>query len=96
MPDDWTRAMRRRLARRDQLVRAHARAKHEIRAVLTRGCRAARRSPTCSACAVAGEALRRPDRLRLMTVPGGCQRDHGEHVHRGDRRHTSLRKALEN
>ena len=30
MPDEWTRAMRRRLARRSQLVRARTRAKNEI------------------------------------------------------------------
>jgi transposase len=36
MPDEWTRAMRRRLARRDQLVRARTRAKNEIHAVLIR------------------------------------------------------------
>jgi len=57
MPDEWTRAMRRRLARRDQLVRARTRAKHEIHAVLIRRWRAARRSATCSACAVAGGCL---------------------------------------
>jgi transposase len=36
MPDEWTRAMRRRLARRDQIVRARTRAKNEIHAVLIR------------------------------------------------------------
>ena len=36
MPDEWTRAMRRRLARRNQLVRARTRAKNEIHAVLIR------------------------------------------------------------
>lgn len=36
MPDDWTRAMRRRLAYRAQLVRARTRAKNEIHAVLIR------------------------------------------------------------
>jgi transposase len=36
MPDEWTRAMRRRLARRDQLVCARTRAKNEIHAVLIR------------------------------------------------------------
>ena len=36
MPDEWTRAMRRRLARRSQLVRARTRAKNEIHAVLIR------------------------------------------------------------
>ena len=36
MPDEWTRAMRRRLARRSQLVRARTRSKNEIHAVLIR------------------------------------------------------------
>ncbi len=36
MPDERTRALRRRLARRSQLVRARARAKNECRAVLVR------------------------------------------------------------
>ena len=36
MPDDFTRVMRRRLARREQLVRTRSRAKNEIHAVLVR------------------------------------------------------------
>jgi transposase len=108
MPDEWTRAMRRRLARRGQLVRARTRAKNEIHAVLIR--RLQGRSPvsdvfgvrgrgwlgglelpddereTVAAClrhidfldgeiaaldrGIAGEALGRPEVLRLMTVPG--------------------------
>jgi transposase len=35
-PDEWTRVLRRRLARREQLVRARSRAKNEIHAVLVR------------------------------------------------------------
>jgi transposase len=35
-PDEWTRVGRRRLARREQLVRSRSRAKHEIHAVLVR------------------------------------------------------------
>jgi transposase len=35
-PDDWTRVLRRRLARREQLVRARSRSKNEIHAVLVR------------------------------------------------------------
>jgi transposase len=35
-PDEWTRRMRRRLARREQLVRARSRAKNEIHAALVR------------------------------------------------------------
>jgi transposase len=35
-PDEWTRVLRRRLARREQLVRARSRAKNEIQAVLVR------------------------------------------------------------
>ena len=41
MPDERFRAMRRRLARREQLVRARSRAKNEIHAVLMRRLRAA-------------------------------------------------------
>src|SRR5512132_1966093 len=108
MPDEWTRAMRRRLARRDQLVRARTRAKNEIHAVLIRrlqgrppvtdvfGVRGRRwlselelpadESDTVAGClrhidfldaevraldqAIAREALRNPELLRLMTVPG--------------------------
>ena len=36
VPDEWTRAMRRRLSRRSQLVRARTRAKNEIHAVVIR------------------------------------------------------------
>ena len=35
-PDEWTRIMRRRLSRREQLVRSRSRAKNEIHAVLMR------------------------------------------------------------
>src|SRR5207247_11436159 len=35
-PDEWTRRMRRRLSRREQLVRARSRSKDEIHAVLVR------------------------------------------------------------
>jgi transposase len=35
-PDEWTRVLRRRMARREQLVRAQSRAKNEIHAVLVR------------------------------------------------------------
>jgi transposase len=108
MPEEWTRAMRRRLARRSQLVRARTRAKNEIHAVLIR--RLQGRPPvtdvfgvrgrqwlsglevpddereTIAGClrhidfldgevaaldrAIASEALRKPEVLRLMTVPG--------------------------
>ena len=108
MPDEWTRAMRRRLARRSQLVRARTRAKNEIHAVLIRrlqgrppvsdvfGVRGRRwlsglelpadERETIAGClrhvdfldaevaaldrAIASEALRHPDVVRLMTVPG--------------------------
>jgi transposase len=108
MPDEWTRAMRRRLARRSQLVRARTRAKNEIHAVLIRrlqgrppvsdvfGVRGRRwlselelpadERETIAGClrhidfldgevraldqAIAREALRKPEVLRLMTVPG--------------------------
>ena len=42
-PDEWTRGMRRRLPRREQLVRARSRAKNEIHAVLVRRLQASRR-----------------------------------------------------
>ena len=35
-PDEWTRVLRRRLSRREQLVRSRSRAKNEIHAVLVR------------------------------------------------------------
>lgn len=35
-PDEWTRVMRRRLGRREQLVRSRSRAKNEVHAVLMR------------------------------------------------------------
>jgi transposase len=108
MPDEWTRAMRRRFAQRSQLVRARTRAKNEIHAVLIRRLKgrppvtdvfsvAGRRwlaalelpddeHETVAGClrhvdfldaevtlldqAIAREALRSDDVLRLMTVPG--------------------------
>lgn len=52
MPDEWTRAMRRRLSRRSQLVRARTRAKNEIHAVLIR--RLKGRPPVTHAFGVTG------------------------------------------
>ena len=49
VPDEGCRRMRRRLARREQLVRARTRAKNEIHAVLMADCRANLRALTCSA-----------------------------------------------
>jgi transposase len=58
MPDEWSRAMRRRLSRRDQLVSARTRAKNEIHAVLIGRRRAARPSRTSSAyVAVSGSRV---------------------------------------
>jgi transposase len=51
-PDEWTRAMRRRLARRSQLVRARTRAKNEIHAVVIR--RLQGRPPVSDPFGVAG------------------------------------------
>jgi transposase len=51
LPDEWTRAMRRRLARRSQLVRARTRAKNEIHAVVIRRLR---RPPVSDPFGVAG------------------------------------------
>ena len=46
-PDEWTRALRRRLARRSQLVRSRTRAKNELHAVLPRNLKGARPSAMC-------------------------------------------------
>jgi transposase len=55
MPDERCRILRRRLARREQLVRARTRSKNEIQAVLQRRLiRASRRSLTCSGSRAAG------------------------------------------
>jgi transposase len=54
MPDERCRLMRRRLARREQLVRSRSRAKNEIHAVLMRRLKASRRSATCSGSRDAG------------------------------------------
>jgi transposase len=52
LPDEWSRAMRRRLARRSQLVRARTHAKNEIHAVLMR--RLAGRPPVSDVFGVRG------------------------------------------
>ena len=52
MPDEWSRAMRRRLSRRSQLVRARTRSKNEIHAVLMR--RLAGRPPVSDVFGVRG------------------------------------------
>jgi transposase len=51
-PDEWTRVLRRRLARREQLVRARSRSKNEIHAVLAR--RLVRRPPVSDLFGVKG------------------------------------------
>jgi transposase len=51
-PDGWTRVLRRRLARREQLVRARSRSKNEIHAVLVR--RLVRRPPLSDLFGVKG------------------------------------------
>jgi transposase len=48
MPDERCRILRRRLARREQLVRSRTRAENEIHAVLQRRLRASRRARICS------------------------------------------------
>ena len=74
MPDEWTRAMRRRLARRSQLVRARTRAKNEIHAVLIR--RLQGRPPVTDIFGVGGRAwlaeLELPDDERDTIT--GCLR----------------------
>ena len=54
MPDERCRVLRRRLARREQLLRARTRSKNEIQAVLQRRLQASRRSLTCSGSRAAG------------------------------------------
>jgi transposase len=54
-PDEWTRVMRRRLSRREQLVRSRSRAKDEIHAVLMR--RLKGRPPVSDLFGVKGPAL---------------------------------------
>jgi transposase len=49
VPDERCRVLRRRLARREQLVHARTRAKNEIHAVLQRRLQASRRARICSA-----------------------------------------------
>ena len=51
-PDEWTRVLRRRLARREQLVRARSRSKNEIHALLVR--RLVRRPPVSDLFGVKG------------------------------------------
>jgi transposase len=53
-PDEWTRVLRRRLARREQLVRARSRSKNEIHAVLVR--RLVARPPVSDLFGVKGRA----------------------------------------
>src|SRR5215204_5484827 len=61
-PDQWTRVLRRRLARREQLVRARTRAKNEIHAVLVR--RLVGRPPVSDLFGVKGRAW-----LRALELP---------------------------
>jgi transposase len=61
-PDQWTRVLRRRLARRAQLVRARSRAKNEIHAVLVR--RLVGRPPVSDLFGVKGRAW-----LRALELP---------------------------
>jgi transposase len=61
-PDQWTRVLRRRLARREQLVRARTRAKNEVHAVLVR--RLVGRPPVSDLFGVKGRAW-----LRALELP---------------------------
>jgi transposase len=74
MPDEWARAMRRRLSRRSQLVRARTRSKNEIHAVLMR--RLAGRPPVSDVFGVSGRRwlaeLELPDDERETIA--GCLR----------------------
>jgi transposase len=77
MPDEWSRAMRRRLSRRDQLVSARTRAKNEIHAVLIG--RLQGRPPVTDVFGVRGRqwlaGLELPDEERETIA--GCLRDIG-------------------
>jgi transposase len=61
-PDEWTRVLRRRLGRREQLVRARSRAKNEIHAALVR--RLVGRAPVSDLFGVRGRAW-----LRGLELP---------------------------
>jgi transposase len=74
MPDERTRAMRRRLARRSQLVRARTRAKNEIQAVLIRGLKG--RPPVSDLFGVTGRRWLRELELpeeEQETIAGGLR-----------------------
>ena len=90
VPDEWTRAMGRRLSRRSQLVRARTRAKNEIHAVVIR--RLQGRPPVSDVFGVTGRrwlaALELPDDER-ETIPG-CLR----HVDFLDREVGELDRAI--
>ncbi|MCA1699164.1 MAG: IS110 family transposase [Actinobacteria bacterium] len=90
VPDEWTRAMRRRLSRRSQLVRARTRAKNEIHAVVIR--RLQGRPPVSDVFGVTGRrwlaALELPDDER-ETI-SGCLR----HVDFLDREVGELDRAI--
>ena len=82
MPDEWTRAMRRRLSRRSQLVRSRTRAKNEIHAALIR--RLQGRPPVSDLFGAGGRAAADDGARR--------ERGHREHVHCRDRRYPPLPK----
>ena len=90
LPDEWTRAMRRRLARRSQLVRSRTRAKNEIHAVVIR--RLKGRPPVSDVFGVTGRrwlaALELPDDERETIA--GCLR----HVDFLDKEIAELDRAI--
>jgi transposase len=73
-PDEWTRVLRRRLARREQLVRARSRSKNEIHAVLVR--RLVGRPPVSDLFGVKGREWLRGLELPLeeLETIEGCMR----------------------
>jgi transposase len=75
MPDERCRILRRRLARREQLMRARTRAKNEIHAALQRRLQAARRALTCSGSRAAsgspGSSC--PSRSASPSTPGSAR-----------------------
>ena len=75
MPDERCRILRRRLARREQLVRSRTRAKNEIH-VCNAGCSASRRSRICSGSTVASGLQALADGTHLpRLVPIGSYPD---------------------
>jgi transposase len=89
-PDEWTRVLRRRLARREQLVRARSHSKNEIHAVLVR--RLVGRPPVSDLFGVEGREWLR--RLELPVEEAETVASAPRHASRASvRRHFAARRA---